>query len=1386
MPLGIFLAGQISVVFGQTVPVTFHFDPPVDNFQIVRLVGSFNGWNNADNNLTMTDPDGDGVFTLTTPLALGVVHNYKFCLDADWGQAFTDPDNPQINLSDNNNSIITVTDPNVTYLLPRDITTAGDEYVDVSDNGEPIRAIIDNTAGNPIDLDNLEVLYDSVALDNPGQYFNAAGHEFLYQLPTTPETGEHTITLTVSSANDTITRSSTYRYDPSLIVYHVPTDFYFDTHNSRNPFFTGSINSVSLMGVFNNWNNQFNPMQDSDGDGVWETTAMLEPHGWEYKFQINHSLWTSDYDNPHFNPDNADNNWVVVTLDSVPSLKLLTPKQSQIFINDGALPASIDLNALLRPGILGDGVDEGSVYATLNGNALDFSFNSETGIVSASGLDLGPGVNTLEIGFSNGKGMPASQLYTFGLYEPNTGYHFVDAFNDVQYFPPAGIDPADLDIHDFHIEAVGEGYDQLHFIANMGGISDRTRLGLLITDPVNATAEDPLELELELPDWNGEGVFAILADPSSTVFNATRENVFQESRDPVVYGNHTIDLNTAALSENQFDFILPLAYLDSLLGGWNQQRVFLLFSYLAAEDGSANSTEVTGAQGGIDEPEDPDIYDAAFVRSGFWQNRILSNFIPDNATNGPRLTALDGSGRGQAILTSNDISDSLATFGPVITFLTPDVTYWYGNVPISWTVDDTLVATSTLTFNGVDTLIAAVDGIFTYNAILQEGDNVVSVRAVGSNGFATTSNPHILTYTQNHDPSVYITIETAGRVMTLTAHGSSPDSLNLSYLWWSDLTNPASISILPFSYTSITRTIPAANGAYYFNVRAKDSENRTATARCYITANDSGIIAGGLQDHAAWIDSAIFYEIYPRSFSEQGGFTGIMDRIPDMLDLGINAVWLMPIFEGPTTHGYEITDYYHLEQDYGTEAEFEDLVSTLHENGIHIILDFVVNHTGIGHPFIQNVFQYHEYSPWANWYIWDGEPGNSNYEYYFDWASLPNLNHVNPDVRHYFINVAKYWVNHFDIDGYRCDVAWGVQDRSSLFWPEWRAALKNIKPEVFLEAEASSAESVFYDQRFDSANDWELRSCILEALQGTNTLDALDAELRRNYPVYARPFRFLENHDEARMASSYDTQRSKLAHTIVLMANGVPLIYSGGEVGELTGRGLIDWSDPENIRPYFQRLVEIRKTYIHNPEIQRVTNSAAIDIYSFASISDSQVVVTVANFNAAANDLTLDLSSLPMDGNGPYFLSDLISGEIIQVDAGDISAVPVSLNSYQARVFYFGSDVVSVRDSPGESGKIADFRLEQNYPNPFNPSTAIQYILPSNSMVNLVIYDITGREVTRLVQTSQTAGDHQIFWNGRNSNQGRVASGVYFYRLEARDTNGKLVNRQTRRMMLIK
>jgi len=162
-----------SSLFSQTVPVTFHFRPPIKTFTALRLVGTMNGWNNADNALTMTDPDADGEYTVTVSLAAGTDYAYKFCMNGDWGLAFGDPDNPRINTADNDNAMILVKDPMISYLLPRDKDSKNKVFTDTLANGTPIRFILANSDGMPVDPSTLSVKIDSVALNNPSQYYNA-------------------------------------------------------------------------------------------------------------------------------------------------------------------------------------------------------------------------------------------------------------------------------------------------------------------------------------------------------------------------------------------------------------------------------------------------------------------------------------------------------------------------------------------------------------------------------------------------------------------------------------------------------------------------------------------------------------------------------------------------------------------------------------------------------------------------------------------------------------------------------------------------------------------------------------------------------------------------------------------------------------------------------------------------------------------------------------------------------------------------------------------------------------------------------------------------------------------------------------------------------------
>jgi len=1360
----------ISNIIAQTVPVTLHYEPIIDEFTTLRLVGNFNGWNNGDPNMVMTDSDGDGVYEITIDFAKNVEHMYKFVFDANWSFAWNDPDNPDIKLTDNNNSILNVTDPYITYLLPRGVNTAGEMYVDTTVAGEPIRAIFAFTAANPIDLNTLNVTIDGVAVDNPSQYYITDKKEFYYQPAVALEEGEHTVIVSITSPLGSVSKSSTFQRIPGLVVYTVPMDFYFDEYNTG-PSILQNINAVSFIGDFNNWNDTFNPMNDLDNDGLWETTAYLEQGNYEYLFKLNNSLWFNDPDEPNFS-DLNDNNVFSVVVDSIPSIKLIIPNESTTFNTD---PAEFSFEAFLRPGVKSQ-VDETSIVVKVDNLPVTATFNADTNLVSSTITLSGEGVHQISVEFSNIDGLATSESFSYGIYTGVTGIYYTDAINDEPYNYPTGVPQGSGDIISVLIDEV-ETHDSLFFSIHIENISDRTRLGLLVTNPVSSSAPDPLQLDILTEDWQNEGVFAPIGKPGNPFENNIKENRFWESRDSAVYSEKAISINSDADVSNHFEFTVSLAYLDSLLGSWNRERSFYLFSYLANEDMSGNGFEVTSVEGGSDDFEDPDIYDAAFFRSGFWQDRVFSNYIPNGGKMGPRFVSLNGLRRGIRSLTATNISDSLATYGPAITFLTPSVTYWYPNVNVKGTLSDPEIATATFSLNGVESTVNITDSQFNVPVVLEEGENIIFVRAADNKGFESTSINLVLSYERNVEPTVTITGTIDGRSITLTAVASSPDSLNFTYYWTDDdEINPANLIGVSADQT-VQLQVPAAEGEYYVNVRVRDSNGKLAYARKLIFAQNDSVFFAQHNDHASWIDDAIVYEIYPRSYNSSGNFEGIKNKIPDMLALGINAIWFMPIYTGPTEHGYEITNYFDFEEDFGNAEDFRALVDALHNAGIKVILDFVVNHTSIQHRFMQNVLEYRTNSPWADFYVWDGVPGNSNYEFYFDWASLPNLNHQNKDVRDYFIKAALYWVQEFDIDGYRCDVAWGVEERNTDFWQEWRVALKNIKPELFLEAEASSSDTIFYQNRFDSANDWELRNKIIGVTNGTLAIGVLDAELRKNYPSYARPFRFVENHDEVRVASSHDTQRSKLMHTILMTANGVPLIYSGGEVGELTNRGLIDWSDPDNIRPYFKSLVKMRNEYLSNPTIERIENSYAEKIYTYSSTSGDNVLVTYANFKNVREDrdIVITRNDLPDDGTSTYYLTNLFDGKVIEILPNTSTISLDTLDGYEAIVYYYGTEPVVVDVNEDENLIIDDYQLSQNYPNPFNPVTKINFQLPKSGKVTIKVYDVLGREVATLVNKQLQKGRHNVTLNGS-----KLSSGIYFYSMKA----GDFIN--TKKLILLK
>ncbi len=358
------------------------------------------------------------------------------------------------------------------------------------------------------------------------------------------------------------------------------------------------------------------------------------------------------------------------------------------------------------------------------------------------------------------------------------------------------------------------------------------------------------------------------------------------------------------------------------------------------------------------------------------------------------------------------------------------------------------------------------------------------------------------------------------------------------------------------------------------------------------TAIPAPIITPAPAVGADWWKDAIFYEIFVRSFYDSNGdgmgdFDGLIAQLdylndgdPDTTtDLGITGIWLMPINPSPSYHGYDVTDYYNINPQYGTLDEFRRFLDAAHERGIRVITDLVINHTSIQHPWFQKSL---EGDPaYVDWYVWaDENPGfkgpwgqtvwhkasNGRYYYGIFWDQMPDLNLTNPDVRSEMENIIRFWLEDVGIDGFRLDavrhyVENGPMQENSPQTHAWledfRQFYKGVNPDAFTVGEAwtDTANIIPYiGDELDSAFEFDLAGKFITAAHGpiaNTTLQQLQVVLD-SYPAgqYAT---FLTNHDQDRVNSQLkDDERAKLAATMLLTSPGIPFIYYGEEIG-MTG-----------------------------------------------------------------------------------------------------------------------------------------------------------------------------------------------------------------------------------------
>ena len=635
---------------------------------------------------------------------------------------------------------------------------------------------------------------------------------------------------------------------------------------------------------------------------------------------------------------------------------------------------------------------------------------------------------------------------------------------------------------------------------------------------------------------------------------------------------------------------------------------------------------------------------------------------------------------------------------------------------------------------------------------------------------------------------------------TVTLDGSQstdPQDQALSFEWTPDPNNPESVSLSSPTSPSPTFNAPATPGVYYFNVNITDTDDNTSPARTLVTVTPDSVVGFDISKPAPWISDAVVYEIFPYSFSPQQDLNSITADLDRIAGLGVNTIWLMPIFPTNSDHGYDIKDYYNIRGDYGTLDDFAALVQAAHQRGLKIVLDLVINHTSIQHPFIQDRLAMGNKSVYYNWYDTvvdqpnESKTDEGNYTYFYDWLSLPNLNHNDPDVVHYLLEMSKWWIENYDIDGYRCDVAWGVQTRNPDFWIEWRKELKTIKPEVMLLAEADASDFVYLTNRFDMAYDWPLHHNSRNSfvtLFSNSTGTGVNTQVTNHgyyYPTGTFPFRFMENHDETRYAYNHNPVQDLSAASLLFTIPGVPLIYAGQEVGETSQRGQINWGGDNNgLEWIYRRLIQARHMFksLQSDRVDLLDNTDLSHVYSFSRyVPGNAPVITILNLTTAArtDTVTLPVEDWNLAAGHTYYLNNLVEGTSEPITPEQIAELETYLPASGVKVYAITDTMVTL-DAPEPAATPKRFILYPNYPNPFNPDTQIRFDLPRAVPVKLVVYNVLGQQVRSLVDRSMQAGRHTVMFDGRSNDGVALASGVYFFRLEA----GQFV--KNRKMVLLK
>lgn len=365
-----------------------------------------------------------------------------------------------------------------------------------------------------------------------------------------------------------------------------------------------------------------------------------------------------------------------------------------------------------------------------------------------------------------------------------------------------------------------------------------------------------------------------------------------------------------------------------------------------------------------------------------------------------------------------------------------------------------------------------------------------------------------------------------------------------------------------------------------------------------------------------WAKSTVWYQIFPERFANGredlspenvlpwgskdpdvndffgGDLQGIVDKLDYVEDLGVNGIYLTPIFSAPSNHKYDTLDYYSIDPHFGDPELFRTLVSQIHQRGMRIMLDAVFNHIGSASPQWQDVVKNGAQSRYKDWFHIHSFPvTEGNYDTFAFTPDMPKLHTANPEVQRYLLDIALYWIREFDIDGWRLDVA---NEVDHAFWKTFKQAVSAEKPDIYILGEIwHSSEPWLRGDEFHAVMNYPFTEPMIEyfadrAIPASRMAHRLNAHLMNGMKqVNEVMFNLLDSHDTKRLLTRCrnDEKKARALLAFMFAQTGSPCIYYGTEIG-LDGendplcRKCMVWDKEkqnQEMHTFMKRLIALRK-----------------------------------------------------------------------------------------------------------------------------------------------------------------------------------------------------------------